>query len=73
MPKASAKRTINCSKENLIKLVLNIEDYPNFIPYCLNSKIYKKETEEDKQYIIADLTMGKGFLKDTYKLSLIHI
>ena len=67
MPKASVKRTINCSKENLINLVLNIEDYPNFIPYCLNSKIYKKETEGDKQYIIADLTIGKGFLKDTYK------
>ena len=67
MPKASVKRTINCSKENLINLVLNIEDYPNFIPYCLNSKIYKKETEGDKQYIIAELTIGKGFLKDTYK------
>ena len=73
MPKASVKRTINCSKENLINLVLNIEDYPNFIPYCLNSKIYKKETEGDKQYIIADLTIGKGPFKDTYKSDVKYI
>ena len=42
MPKASVKRTINCSKEDLINLVLNIEDYPKFIPYCLDAKIYEK-------------------------------
>ena len=71
MPKASIKRTINCSKEDLINLVLNIEDYPKFIPYCLNSKIYKNEVDGDKQHIIADLTIGKGFLKDTYKSDVI--
>ena len=46
MPKASVKRTINCSKEDLINLVLNIEDYPKFIPYCLNAKIYENEIKE---------------------------
>ena len=67
MPKASVKRTINCTKEDLINLVLNIEDYPNFIPYCLNAKIYENKVENDKQIIIADLTIGKGLFKDTYK------
>ena len=67
MPKASVKRTINCSKENLINLVLNIEDYPKFIPYCLNAKIYDKKLVNDDQLIIADLTIGKGPFKDTYK------
>ena len=67
MPKASVKRTINCSKEDLINLVLNIEDYPKFIPYCLNAKIYDKKLDNDDQLIIADLTIGKGPFKDTYK------
>ena len=67
MPKASVKRTINCSKEDLINLVLNIEDYPKFIPYCLNAKIYEKNSDNDNQLIIADLTIGKGPFKDTYK------
>tara|TARA_B100000575_G_scaffold145760_1_gene116346 strand:+ start:257 stop:706 length:450 start_codon:yes stop_codon:yes gene_type:complete len=67
MPKASVKRIINCSKEDLINLVLNIEDYPKFIPYCLNAKIYEKKFENENQLIIADLTIGKGLFKDTYK------
>jgi len=67
MPKASVKRIINCSKEDLINLVLNIEDYPKFIPYCLNAKIYEKKIENENQLIIADLTIGKGLFKDTYK------
>ena len=73
MPKASVKRTINCSKEDLISLVLNIEDYPKFIPYCLNAKIYEKKLYNDDQLIIADLTIGKGLFKDTYKSDVKYI
>ena len=73
MPKASIKRNINCSKKDLIDLVLNIKEYPKFIPYCLSAQIYKDETVGNFQYIEADLTIGKGPFKDTYKLSLIHI
>ena len=73
MPKASVKRTINCSKEDLINLVLNIEDYPKFIPYCLNAKIYEKKLNNDDQLIIADLTIGKGLFKDTYKSDVKYI
>ena len=67
MPKASIKRNINCSKKDLIDLVLNIEEYPKFIPYCLNAHIYNDESAGNFQYIEADLTIGKGPFKDTYK------
>ena len=67
MPKASIKRNINCSKKDLIDLVLNIEEYPKFIPYCLNAHIYKDESLGNFQFIEADLTIGKGPFKDTYK------
>jgi len=67
MPKASVKRLIECDKDKLIELVLDIEKYPKFIPYCLDSKIYEKKEESDLILIIADLTIGKGPFKDTYK------
>ena len=73
MPKASVKRIINCSKEDLINLVLNIEDYPKFIPYCLNAKIYEKNLDNDNQLIIADLTIGKVPFMDTYKSDVKYI
>ena len=67
MPKASVKRLIECNKEQLIDLVLDIENYPKFIPYCLDAKIYEKKHEGKLILIIADLTIGKGPFKATYK------
>ena len=67
MPKASVKRLIECTKEQLIDLVLDIEKYPQFVPFCLDSKIYEKKEKDNLLLIIADLTIGKGPFKDTYK------
>ena len=67
MPKASVKRSIECKKEQLIDLVLDIEKYPEFVPFCLDSKIHEKKKKENLILMIADLTIGKGPFKDTYK------
>ena len=67
MPKASVKRSIECKKKQLIDLVLDIEKYPEFVPFCLGAKIHEKKEKEDLILIIADLTIGKGPFKDTYK------
>ena len=67
MPKASVKRLIECNKNQLIDLVLDIEKYPEFVPFCLDAHVYEKNTEGDLTLIIADLTIGKGPFKDTYK------
>ena len=67
MPKASVKRLIECKKKDLINLVLDIERYPEFVPFCYDAKIYKTKDEGDVKNIIADLTIGKGPFKDTYK------
>ena len=67
MPKASVKRLIECKKKQLIDLVLDIEKYPQFVPFCLNAHIYEKKEKDNFILIIADLTIGKGPFKDTYK------
>ena len=67
MPKASVKRLIECEKKDLIELVLDIEKYPQFVPFCFDAKIYENKKDADLQKIIADLTIGKGPFKDTYK------
>ena len=67
MPKASVKRLIECQKKDLINLVLDIEKYPQFVPFCYDAKIYENKNEGDLQKIVADLTIGKGPFKDTYK------
>ena len=72
MPTASVKKEISCSKENLIKMVLDIEKYPEFVPWCLNGKIHSKNDKGDKVEITADLTIGKSFFNETYKSFVIY-
>ena len=67
MPKASVKRLVECKKEDLIRLVLDIEKYPEFVPFCYAAKIHQTKEEDNLLYIVADLTIGKGPFKDTYK------
>ena len=72
MPSASIIKEISCSKENLIKMVLDIEKYPEFVPWCLDGKIHTNVDKVQTVEIIADLTIGKSFFKETYKSFVIY-
>ncbi|WP_075506682.1 type II toxin-antitoxin system RatA family toxin [Candidatus Pelagibacter communis] len=67
MPKASVTRHIARDKQTLIDFVLDIEKYPEFIPFCIDSKVYETNDEGNVKKIIADLTIGKRPFIDTYK------
>ena len=67
MPIASVKRSIKCKKDQLIDLVLDVEKYPEFVPFCLDAKVYEEKEKGDLLLMVADLTIGKGPFKDTYK------
>ena len=67
MPKASVTRLIERDKKTLIDFVLDIEKYPDFIPYCIDSKIHERKEEKNSIQIIADLTIGRKPFTDTYK------
>ena len=53
-------------------MVLDIEKYPEFVPWCLDSKIHDKTDKGDTIEIKADLTIGKSFFRDTYKSFVIY-
>ena len=67
MPKASVTRQIAREKQKLIDFVLDIDKYPEFIPFCIDSKVYERNDKEDEIAIVADLTIGKKPFVDTYK------
>jgi coenzyme Q-binding protein COQ10 len=66
MSSASIKKIISCNKKNLIQMVLDIEQYPEFVPWCLDGKIYEKKETNDFVEIKADLKVGKKFINETY-------
>ena len=72
MPKASVTRHIEREKQKLIDFVLDIEKYPEFIPFCIGSKVYEKEDNGEEIAIVADLTIGRKPFVDTYKSCLLY-
>ena len=72
MPSASIKKKIPCSKKNLIEMVLDIEKYPEFVPWCLDGKIHDETDKGNTIEINADLTIGKSFFRDTYKSFVVY-
>ena len=47
-------------------MILDIEMYPQFVPWCLDSNIHEKKETEDFIEIKADLKVGKKFINETY-------
>ena len=47
-------------------MVLDIEKYPIFVPWCLEGKIHEKKESEDYIEIKADLRVGKKFINEVY-------
>ena len=72
MPSASITKKIPCSKKDLIEMVLDIEKYPEFVPWCLGGKIHTKIDKGNLVEITADLTIGKSFFNETYKSFVVY-
>jgi coenzyme Q-binding protein COQ10 len=66
MSSASINKIISCKKKDLIDMVLDIDRYNEFVPWCLESKVYEKNETKESLEIRADLKVGKKFLNETY-------
>jgi coenzyme Q-binding protein COQ10 len=66
MSSASIKKIIPCKKNQLIEMVLDIEKYPEFVPWCIEGKIYEKNESEDLIIFNGDLKVGKSLLNETF-------
>ena len=66
MSSTSIKKIIFCNKKNLIDLILDIEKYPKFVPWCLDAKIIERIDSENFVEIKADLKVGKRFINEIY-------
>ena len=47
-------------------MVLEIEKYPEFVPWCIEGKIHEKKESNDYVEIKADLKVGKKFINEVY-------
>ena len=66
MSSASIKKIIPCKKKQLIEMVLDIEKYPEFVPWCIEGKIEDKNESTDLITFKGDLKVGKSLLNETF-------
>ena len=66
MSSASIKKIIPCKKNQLIAMVLDIEKYPEFVPWCIEGRVHHKNESEDLITFNGDLKVGKSFLNETF-------
>ena len=63
MHKYNSITTLNFSSIQLYKIVIDVESYPLFLPWCLSSKII---TKIDKNNFDASLTVGYKAIDEKY-------
>ena len=66
MSSASIKKIISCKKNQLIEMVLDIEKYPEFVPWCIEGKRFDKK--ESKDLMELDLLSKEEYEKLKEKL-----
>ena len=66
MSTATIKKIIPCKKNQLIDMVLDIEKYPEFVPWCIEGKIHEKKESSDLITFNGDLKVGKSILNEIF-------
>ena len=72
MPVKKIIKKFNYSKKDLIELVLKIDDYKYFLPWCINSKILTINKKKKELKIIADLEIGFKSFREIYTSEVIY-
>ena len=72
MPVKKITKKFNYSKKDLIELVLKIDDYKNFLPWCINSKILTIDKNEEILKITADLEIGFKTFREVYTSKVLY-
>ena len=66
MSTATIKKIIPCKKNQLIEMVMDIEKYPEFVPWCIEGKVRDKNESKDLITFKGDLKVGKSILNETF-------
>ena len=64
-------KKLNYPKKELIDLVLDINNYILFLPWCKKSTIINTKETTSKKIIIADLEIGYKLISDIYRSKII--
>ena len=66
MPTHSEKRLIHHTPQQMFDLVADIEKYPEFLPWCIATRIRKKGIEDGSDMMISDMVIGYKLFREKF-------
>lgn len=63
MPQFNHIETLSFPQALLYKIITDVSSYPEFLPWCLSAHILEKS----ETTLLADLTVGIGLFKETFR------
>ena len=66
MPTHAEKKRLPYAPEQMFELVLDVEKYPEFLPWCVATRIRSRESGEDGDTIVADMVIGYKMFRERF-------
>ena len=66
MPTHAEKKHLPYAPEQMFELVLDVEKYPEFLPWCVATRIRSRESGEDGDTIVADMVIGYKMFRERF-------
>ncbi|MBT6096520.1 MAG: type II toxin-antitoxin system RatA family toxin [Rhodospirillaceae bacterium] len=66
MPMHAEKRVLPYTPEQLFELVRNVENYPEFLPWCQALRIRRREATETGEILVADMVIGFKVFRERF-------
>ena len=65
MPTHNENRVLPFSAEQMYALVLDVANYPEFLPWCVATRVKSKDASDNGQ-MVADMVVGFKLVKERY-------
>ena len=66
MPRHRQRKTLPYSASQMLDLVVDIERYPDFLPWCMGARVRSRECVGGIEIVVADVAVGIKALRETF-------
>lgn len=66
MPSFTAKRHVPFSAEQMLAVVADVEQYPQFVPLCTGLHVLSRDQTADGEMIVARMSVGYKAIRETF-------
>lgn len=66
MPKFETERVVAHSAQAMFDLVADVEQYPHFVPLCERLVVRGRQSEGEREVLIADMTIAYKIVRETF-------